>query len=199
LPAHHLDVVNGVVVTSIARTLMDIARATSLSAGVVPIDAALHDGLVSTDELWACARDCWNWPGIRRAQRALRYADGRAESPLESVSRLVITWLRLPEPEPQVSITDGLGRLVGRVDFLWRRQGVVGEADGLGKYADHDVLVAEKRRQEALEDLGLVVVRWGWLDLQRPQLLRSRVQAAFERSARLDGSGLPPSWPVSAA
>ncbi len=52
-----------------------------------------------------------------------------------------------------------------RVDFWWSQQGVIGEADGRVKYTDEDVLWREKRRRDALEELGLRVVRWSWTDV----------------------------------
>jgi very-short-patch-repair endonuclease len=74
---------------------------------------------------------------------------------------------------------------VGRVDFAWLEQGVVGEADGRVKYADRNavrVIEAEKERQARLEALGLVVVRWGWRDLEgaTPPMVE-RVREALER------------------
>jgi hypothetical protein len=79
------------------------------------------------------------------------------------------------------------GRFLGRVDFYWDDFGVVGEADGDGKYGDRQALIAEKRRQERLEEAGLVVVRWGWQDLRDPDLLAARVRRALDRGSRRSG------------
>ncbi|MGH8962686.1 MAG: hypothetical protein ACRDWT_16110 [Jatrophihabitantaceae bacterium] len=92
------------------------------------------------------------------------------------------------------------GRFVGRADFYWPEFGVVGEADGRMKYDDRTVLLAEKRRREALEALGLIVVRWHWTDVtRRPRLLGERLGVAFERGSRRDRSGFPRQWSVRAA
>ncbi len=120
-------------------------------------------------------------------------ADGRAESPLESVSRLVLRWLALPTPDLQTTLCDRNGVFLGRADFYWDEFGVAGEADGRLKYEDRDVLTAEKLRQEALEDPGVAIVRWGWRDAQyRPRPLGDRIVQAFERGRRRDRSGFPP-------
>ena len=69
----------------------------------------------------------------------------------------------LPSPEPQAWIEDEDGFLVARVDALWRNHRVIGECDGAVKYdidAAPTMLLAEKRRQERLEDLGYIVVPW---------------------------------------
>ena len=187
---------DGVPVTSVARTLVDLGRSSSTASAVAVADAALHGGMVTGSELDAVVIRCWNWPGIRRAIRAIDLADGRAESPLESVSRLVIRWLRLPQPVLQQSVGDENGRFVGRLDFYWDALGVGGEADGRLKYRELGLsLVGEKERQEQLEEAGLVIVRWGWTDpTTRPNRLRTRITSAFARAAALRRSGSPRNW-----
>ena len=99
-------------------------------------------------------------------------------------------WLGLPTAEPQLIVCDGSGRFVARADFGWPLIGVVGECDGLSKYRDSDVLTAEKLRQESLEQLGLVVVRWTWEDItRRPFQVQARIKQAFDRAERLRRSG----------
>lgn len=106
----------------------------------------------------------------------------------------------MPTPELQTRLHDDLGMFVGRADFYWPGPGVVGEADGRAKYDSRAVLLDEKRRQESLEALGLVVVRWDWGDVARvPHLLRERINWAFERGRRRDQSGLPRQWSVRVA
>lgn len=190
-------VIADVPVTSAARTVIDVARCRPLSTAVAAIDTALHRRLVSHAELDDVVLRCWNWPGIRRALRALRLSDGRAESPLESVSRLAIGWLGLPAPDLQPVALDQYGYPAGRLDFYWDEYGVAGEADGRSKYDARSVLTAEKDRQEKLEDQGLVVVRWGWDQaVRRPHLLRTRLRSGFERGLARDRSGLPRLWSI---
>jgi very-short-patch-repair endonuclease len=187
-------------VTAAARTLVDVARSATTAGAVVALDAALHRELTSPEALSRVLVDCWTWPGIRRAVRAIDLADGCAESPLESISRIVLGRLRLPAAQLQARLHDEIGMFVARVDFYWPEHGVVGEADGKIKYETRDDLLEEKRRQEALEELGLVVVRWDWADVtRRPHLLRERIEAAFERGRRRDRSGLPRLWSVRVA
>lgn len=81
----------------------------------------------------------------------------------------------------------GTGAFIGRVDFGWPDQRVVGEFDGLIKYGRTlqpgqdpvEVLVAEKLREDALraEDLG--VVRWIWSDLSRFAPVAARIRSRF--------------------
>jgi hypothetical protein len=188
-----VTVVDGVLVTSIARTLVDLGRHRSTACAVVALDAALHDGRVTIDEIEAVLRNCWNWPGIRRAQRAVRLADARAESPLESVSRLVMGWLGLPPPQLQPLILDRYGAPVARLDFYWDEFGVAGESDGRAKYRkNEDERDNEKDRQEHLEDDNLHFARWGWDTawrrveadgVQDPERVRARPAARWIRSS----------------
>jgi len=192
-------VVDGVPVTSIARTLVDVARHRSTICAVAAIDAALHDRRVTPEQLQDVLRFCANWPRISRAGRAVQLADARAESPLESASRLALRWMGIPA-EPQVLIFDADGRFLGRVDFYWDEFGVVGEADGRSKYVDRDILVAEKLRQENVEDPGTVVTRWGWADVfQSRQAWRRRLDRAFARGSARDRAGLPRCWSARAS
>lgn len=190
-------VIDGAPVTSVARTVIDIGRSAPIGTSVAAIDAALNNGLTTYSELDAALTRCWNWPGIRRAQRAVRFSDGRAESALESVSRLVIGWLGLPSPDLQPLALDRHLRPAGRLDFYWDEFGVAGEADGRSKYDDRDVLFAEKERQELLEHDRLIFARWGWQTATRqPHVLRARIQDAFERGLALDRSGSRRYWSI---
>jgi hypothetical protein len=182
-------------VTSPARTAVDLARHRPLFTAVAAIDAVLNREMATLEDIEDVLRFCWNWPRIRRAQRAVAVADGRAESPLESVSRLVLPRLGFPPPEPQKRIFDRYGRIIGRSDFYWDDVGVIGEADGRAKYADRDVLTNEKEHQEDYEDLGLVVVRWGWEHAwSRQHVLEARLANGFERGRRRDRSGFVRLW-----
>jgi hypothetical protein len=139
--------------------------------------AARRDG---QDALWA-AYERLTWKHDLRALReALTVTDGRSESPLESTSRGVMLRAGLPRPELQVWLTDLSGQ-AHRVDFLWRDRRVIGEADGWGKYADLADLRAEKRREDALRDMGFTVVRWTSDEIGRsPNLVVARLRRALE-------------------
>ena len=73
---------------------------------------------------------------------------------------------------------------VARVDFLWSDFGIVGEADGAGKYINRGALVAEKLREDRLRRLGYLMVRWTWDELiHTPWVIRARLEAALARAA----------------
>ncbi|WP_375493951.1 hypothetical protein [uncultured Jatrophihabitans sp.] len=169
--------------TTAARTVMDIAREHGVSAGVVAADCALRRGLVDEDALAAEYERCATWPGRKAARLTLLGADRLAESPLESLSRLCMAAHGLPKPSLQTVIRDEHGQFVGRVDFYWDEFGVVGECDGELKYSDAATVTAEKRRQIAVTDTGLIVVRWDWAAVFAFGPVARRLDTAFARGA----------------
>lgn len=182
LPPGDVVDLQGFRVTSLARTAVDVARDGSFDRAVVVCDAALRAG-AHPDELAEVLHRCATWPGSAEAHRVIAFADGRAEGALESYSRALCRRLGLPVFEPQVEVWCG-SQLVARVDGLFAEWGVVGEADGLAKYGSREDLLAEKGRQDNVEDFGLVVVRWGWKEANRPALLEAKLRRAQHRASR---------------
>lgn len=186
VPEQHQTRRYGVPLTSAARTVIDLARSSPLADGVVLADSALRQQWATVPELHAVAGECYAWSGSCMACRAVELADPMSESVLESLSRVAMREQGLPAPRTQVVIGDASGPLA-RVDFLWEQYRVVGEADGLGKYAPDggrstvDIVRAEKRREERILDAGFEIVRWGWRDANHPKVLAQRLRAAFAR------------------
>ncbi len=184
-----LTLIEGLAVTSLSRTVLDLGRTLPFDQAVAAGDRALAQGM-DRRRLDEAAGGMDHWRGIRQARRAIAFLDGRSESAGESLSRVRMDADGLPDPEPQVEIYGPDGRLVARVDFCWKEQRTVGEFDGKIKYGRllkpgqrvEDVVYAEKQREDALRDLGWQVVRWLWADLYRPGVIRDRVLRAFARS-----------------
>ncbi|GAB2459944.1 hypothetical protein GCM10027265_06370 [Jatrophihabitans fulvus] len=165
----------GVPVTIPERTVVDLARH-SRRAGIVAADAALRAGLVTAAELDRVLEDARGWPGVRTAREIVALADARAESPLESIVRLLMHDDGMPRPEPQ-------HRIAGyRVDLALLDQRVVVEADGRVKYTG-DAGWREKERQEAVARQGWRVERMMWSDTTNRgwTLARERLWSAIRR------------------
>ena len=172
----------GVPVTSLARTVCDVARARGLPAGVVIADAVLARG-VAREDFARVLVGREGWPGAEAARAAASFADARSESPLESLGRVRFAEQGLPPPSLQVLIADEDGPFA-RVDQCWEEHRTIAEADGALKYTTAGDLFAEKRREDRLRDAGFEVVRYTWDDaLHRPAALAARVRRAFARSA----------------
>ncbi|GAA4667841.1 hypothetical protein [Gordonia humi] len=176
--------VDGVVVTSLERTCVDLATARDdLPEALTVFDAALRAG-ASTEGMERHLRRSKR--GVAMARRAYSFADPRAESPGESWSRAQMIDAALPLPDLQVEHLLGSGRLA-RCDF--GVDGVfVGEFDGLVKYRremrrgepPEQVVIREKLREDGLRALGLDVGRWIWDDLRAGRLV-ARLEERYDR------------------
>lgn len=176
--------IDGVLVTSKARTAVDVALGTGrFPQALTVFDVALAHGVPpeAMERLLV-----GNRRGVALARRALSFADGRSESPGESWSRAQMIEEELPLPDLQVEHHLASGR-VARCDF-----GIgdvfVGEFDGLVKYRrrmrggddPEDVVIQEKIREDELRDLGLDVGRWIWHDLRAGTMI-PKLTARYDR------------------
>lgn len=191
VPADHRTEVHEAPITTLARTAVDLARKGPALSAVVVLDAALRRE-VPREELEEVLHVAKGWPGSRKAADYVAFADGRAESALESVGRWRMWQLEFPKPELQIPLFDEDG-LMGYPDFLWEVQRVIGEADGLLKYRDdpdappeprdRDALGLEKQREDRFRDAGYEVFRFTWdIAVRRPVALEQRGLRAFARA-----------------
>ena len=184
LPAGHVSWCRGVPVTSVARTVVDLARIVPFAEGVAAADSALRAGLTTPGELATVLGQCPGWPGVRRARRVVAFADPLAESVLESISRAVFHEHGLPPPELQVGVGDEED-IAGRVDFLWRRHRTIAEADGAIKYSRPAEAMAQLDRDARLRDAGFEVVHFTWPEITRvPGQVVAAIRTAFRRHER---------------
>lgn len=188
LSAGEVVEVAGYQVTSLARTVVDVACTLGLYRAVAIGDAALHGGLPAGEVDEALARAVGR-RGVGAARRAIGLLDGLSESVGESFSRVTLHQQGVLPTHLQFDVRDANGWLAGRSDFCWEDRRTLGEFDGEIKYgralnpgqALEEVLFAEKRREDALRALGWEIVRWVWEDIWRPATLLGRLNAAFER------------------
>jgi len=195
LPAEHVVSHRGVLLTSVPRTVIDLARVLPFGEGVAVADSALHAGLTSKTALAAVIADCSRWPGLQRAREIIAFGDARAESVLESLGRAAFHQFGLPPPDLQVWVGDD-GEVIGRVDFLWRRYATIGEADGALKYQTPARARAQLERDARLRAAGYEVVHFTWAEITRvPAQVVDSVRLAFRRGAQGARPG-PPGRPA---
>jgi len=191
LPPEDVVVVDGTVVTSIARTVVDLARWLPFTAALAVADAALAEG-TTPDELMHVLDAGQGTRGTRSARRVLRAADHRSESVGESRSRALMIDAGLPLPDLQMEVRRADGQWIGRCDMGWRDERLLGEFDGRIKYGrllrpgqdPGDAVFEEKLREDALRDEGWGMVRWVWAELARPAALVQRWRRALDRGTR---------------
>jgi very-short-patch-repair endonuclease len=198
LPVHHVTTLpSGLVVTTPARTALDVAAGVSLPIGLMIADAAARltfadlagsldrrhydnarlriAALVPLTEAVAHVRA----PGAAsRLQDLLALVDVRRESPLESFSGGHMHLAGLPMPQLQARVRTAAG--THPVDCRWEKYRVIGEADGEGKYGDPGEFVREKEREGHLRDAGNDVVRWtGRETFRTPHVVMERIGRAL--------------------
>ncbi|HEX5907015.1 MAG TPA: type IV toxin-antitoxin system AbiEi family antitoxin domain-containing protein, partial [Propionibacteriaceae bacterium] len=112
-PLLALDIVmiENMPVTSLRRTVLDLARTLPMMEAVAAGDRALALGLTRF-ELDAGLLAMERWPGVRAARRVIEFLDERSESPGESASRVRLMEEGLPRPEPQHEIFGPDDRLI---------------------------------------------------------------------------------------
>ena len=194
LAATELERVHGTTVTSPVRTAVDLALSASHRQAVTALDHGLRTGLFTPADL---AAGLQAHPAIqrrRKAQRALDFADGRANRPGESLSRVVMAEHGFHAPELQHPFRRETGERA-EVDFWWPSVGVVGEFDGEVKYRDREmrggrsieqVVIDEKNRENWIRALPEVhgFVRWSWQDATAPGRLARLLTDAGVPAAR---------------
>jgi hypothetical protein len=178
LPQQHVIQLYKLPVTAVARTVVDLARRLPFREAVVVADDALSQEKNTKHELRKVPGTCARWPGAKQARKVIDFADERADSPLESVARVVIAEAGLPPPELQATIHGP--DFAFRVDFLWKDQKVVLEGDGLLKYNHGNDLIKQFTRDRLLRDAGYQVVHFTWRELfSTPHVVIDRIRKAF--------------------
>ncbi len=107
LPSSHVGARLAIPVTTVARTVIDLARNGDFRAGVVVADSALHQRLTSTNDLLRVLADCARSRGVRTAAEVVKFADLLAESPLESIGRVAFSDCGLPRRAPSRGAMQG--------------------------------------------------------------------------------------------
>lgn len=190
LPSVRIQERDGLKVVEPAYAILGVAGEHGLRHTVAALDAGLHTGLVHSSRVEEMLSVCAGWPGHDVVRAATALTDPHAESPGESLTRLLLLNLGY-SVRSQVEIRATGPAFSARVDFLLESHRVVIEFDGLKKYgaadgsADRGALVREKAREDQLRALGYEVVRLVWADLQQPEKVRALLEAACRRATRV--------------
>jgi hypothetical protein len=184
--------IDGTRTTSLARTLVDLARYESFEASVIAADTAFHLRPTIVDDVVEILSRSRRLRGHPTARQALLFADGRSESVGETRLRVFLRQIGLPPPELQCEVFGGRDDFLGRTDLAVLEAGALIEFDGMVKYGkafnphrtEMEVLRAEKVREESLWAAGWQVFRVVWPDLDRPEELEARLRTSMARGRR---------------
>jgi hypothetical protein len=174
LPAEDRHLLDGIPITSVARTLLAMAskvpEGLSQDRLVALVSAAIDVDLASTAWLW------WMLERRRRSGRrgvsalAAALAEvcalGATESWLERHFLTLVSDAWLPTPTVQ-HVVRRSGRFVARVDFLFEPFPVVTEVLGYGFHRTREQLDADTRRVNDLQLAGYQVLQFTFTHLVR--------------------------------
>jgi hypothetical protein len=163
LTAADRAVVRGLPVTSVERTIVDLAAVVEAEELATCLDDALCRRMVSPASL-AKALDRLASKGRRGTtylRRLLRpWLDGkRVESVAEGQVRRVIASAGLAEPVTRHEVYTSEGHFVGRLDFAWPSRRLALEVDGFRWHANPAAQVNDAVRANRLAALGWTVLR----------------------------------------
>lgn len=161
-------------VASAVEAVSAVLRCLPALEAVATVDSALNRGLCAADEV----RRGLVGPGSVRARWVLDQCDPRSESLLESMARVGLRAAGLAV-EVNVPVPG-----VGRVDLLVEGVVVV-ELDGYEFHASREAFGRDRRRDRALQALGLRVLRFTYAEAFRnPEVVVTAVRAVLGADRR---------------
>jgi hypothetical protein len=143
--------INGVRVTSPLRTTVDLGRNRFVERSLAAMDQMLRLGVFTKEELIEEVPRFRGMRWVRTLRVMAAYVDGRAESPPESVLRLVWIQANLPTPEPQLEVYDDRGTFLARLDLGNAELCFGAEYDGDEWHSTPDQLRHDRERRAAVE------------------------------------------------
>ena len=172
-------VVDGMRVTTPARTALDLACRFPVDSAVAAIDALARSTRLKNSDVELLADRYRGRHGIRNARVVLDLVDAGAESPRETWLRLMLIRHGFPRPTTQIPVYDAYGGLVAELDMGWEDIKVAAEYEGDHHRSDPDVFNKGIRRHDELTELGWIDVRVTKRDTEGAVI--GRVAAAFAR------------------
>ncbi|MGH3678133.1 MAG: hypothetical protein ACRDU5_20840 [Mycobacterium sp.] len=189
LLAGETHLVNGMSVTTAARTAFDLGRRSGLEDGVKRIDALLNAVDLKVNDVDAIAL---RHPGVRglcQLRQTLDLVDGGAESPYESLTRLLLVQAGFPRPQTQIPVLDEYGFVAARIDMGWSEYLVGVDFEGAHHWTNPKQWAWDAERYSLLPELG-------WIDVRATSgMVHNSPRTFLDRVGRaLISRGCPKTW-----
>jgi hypothetical protein len=176
---------NGVAVTTVARTLVDLAGMVGLATLKKTVGRAAIRRKLDLQAVDLAIHNAKRRRGLKALELALapyRTKDGKPLDVRSDFETLVLPELLdagLPRPGCNVPLEIDGERLV--VDFLWEKQRVVVETDGRETHETPDAFQSDRGRDQFLASVGYRTVRvtWDQIHNERAAVLR-RIKNALQ-------------------
>lgn len=182
---------DGIPVTSVARTLVDLGAVAPTGTVARALDRAVGRRLVTLGEvrraLDAVARKGRRGVGVMRTLLDERGVGADPAGVLEARMAALLRAHGLPRADAEFEVRDDRGLFLGRVDFAYPELKLAIEVDGYESHVALDAFRHDRARQNDLVEAGWTVLRFVWRDVDR---LHPLVAHRIARThARLLGSG----------
>ncbi|MDQ2650925.1 MAG: DUF559 domain-containing protein [Actinomycetota bacterium] len=178
--------VDGIPVTDPSRTILDLARRTSDARLFAAMESARRKKISSWEQLVSTllrhARQ--GRPGIERTRRVITVHIDEGEvtdSMFEAMVLALFAEHGLPVPVLHHRIVRSDGSFVAEVDLAYPSRLIAIELDG-EVHREREVFHRDRPRQNELELLGWLVLRFTWRQLvEQPELIVRQVREALAR------------------
>lgn len=188
LAADEVTSFDRVPMTTPLRTGWDLARWLPTVEAVVAVDALARVGGYAPSALLDLAP---RYPHARwrgRIPGVIDLADARAESAMETRTRLVLVLRGLPRPQLQHEVRDRDGRVVARLDMAYPQLRLAVEYDGQGHRTRYQQAVDARRLRE-LDEHGWTVLCFTSTEVfTDPDGVADAVRRAIARRLRRQGA-----------
>jgi hypothetical protein len=180
--------IGGMAVTSPARTAFDLGRRLGLEDGVQRIDALMNATNVKTADVEAVVGRHPGARGLVQLGQTLDLVDGGAESPYESLTRMLLIKAGFPRPQTQIRVIDN-ERNVWRIDMGWSEYLVGVDFEGAHHWTNSKQRTKDVVRYAVLPELG-------WIDIRLTSgIFHNSPQSFLDRvGAALIARGCPKTW-----
>ena len=178
IPAMDRRVLREIPVTSVERTLVDLAALLDPQALEIALDSALRMNLTSLPRLRWQLQNCSARAKGRATLAVLveaRSGISVSESVLETKILQAIAQAGLPKPVTQFRVMDGT-RFVGRFDLAYPTAKVIIEADGYRWHSGRAAWHKDRSRDNDLNRLGWTVLRYTAQDLRDPRAVAAQIK-----------------------
>jgi hypothetical protein len=142
-----VETLHGIRLTTSLRTGLDLARTRSRTRGIAALDAMLRTKDFTHDEMLREVGRFKGFRGVVRLRTLAPLADPRAESPAESVMRLLWLDAGLPAPTLQIPVTDDDGWEAYRLDLGLPEIRYAAEYDGVAWHSSPTHRARDRRRR----------------------------------------------------
>ncbi len=154
-----VQLIDGMWVTTPARTALDLACRYEVDSAVAKIDSLARATRLKMADVELLADRHRGRRGIRCARVALDLVDAGAESPRETRLRLLLIRAGFPRPQTQIPVYDEYGALVAILDMGWEDIKVAADYEGAHHWSSRAQIDRDIRRYDDVTELGWIDVR----------------------------------------